>query len=76
VTGTYARQCVELAEEMQIPCVDTWTIMQQTEGWEKLFLRSLDSFLCVPDLYCGCIYFWYGRAQIYMWPALGIVMIL
>lgn len=40
VTGTYARKCVELAEEMKIPCVDTWSVMQQTEGWEKLFLRD------------------------------------
>ncbi|KAF3334685.1 GDSL esterase/lipase [Carex littledalei] len=40
VTGTYARQCVELAEEMQIPCIDTWSVMQQTEGWQKSFLRD------------------------------------
>ncbi|KAJ4768920.1 GDSL esterase/lipase [Rhynchospora pubera] len=40
VTGTYARQCVELAQEMQIPCIDVWTVMQQTEGWQKLFLRD------------------------------------
>ncbi|XP_078169159.1 SGNH hydrolase-type esterase superfamily protein isoform X2 [Carex rostrata] len=40
VTGTYARKCVELAEEMQILCIDTWSVMQQTEGWQKSFLRD------------------------------------
>ncbi|KAJ1688487.1 hypothetical protein LUZ63_019877 [Rhynchospora breviuscula] len=40
VTGTYATQCVDLAQEMHVPCIDLWTLMQQTQGWQKLFLRD------------------------------------
>lgn len=38
-TGAYARQCVELAKELHIPCIDLWSKMQETTGWQKKFLR-------------------------------------
>lgn len=39
VTGLYAKQCIELAKEMGVRCVDLWSKMQETEGWQKKFLR-------------------------------------
>ncbi|KAJ3670720.1 hypothetical protein LUZ60_008146 [Juncus effusus] len=40
MAGTYASVCLELAKEMIVPCIDTWSIMQETQGWQKLFLRD------------------------------------
>lgn len=39
VTGLYAKQCVELAKEMGLCSIDLWSKMQETEGWQKKFLR-------------------------------------
>ena len=39
VTGIYAKQSVELAKEMGLPSIDLWSKMQETEGWQKKFLR-------------------------------------
>ncbi|XP_065030380.1 GDSL esterase/lipase At5g62930-like isoform X2 [Musa acuminata AAA Group] len=39
-TGAYARQCVELAKELHIPCIDLWSKMQETTGWQKKFLSD------------------------------------
>lgn len=38
MTGVYAHQCVELANEMGVSCVNIWSKMQETAGWQK-FLR-------------------------------------
>jgi isoamyl acetate esterase len=38
MTGLYARQCLEVAQEMQLPWIDLWFAMQQISGWQKLFL--------------------------------------
>ena len=44
VTGTYAKQCIELAKEMNLRSIDLWSKMQETEGWQKKFLRFCCSF--------------------------------
>lgn len=38
-TGAYARQCMELAKELNVPCIDLWSKMQETIGWQERFLR-------------------------------------
>ncbi|XP_035820727.1 GDSL esterase/lipase At5g62930 isoform X8 [Zea mays] len=40
MAGVYAGYCVELAREMCIPCVNIWSKMQETEGWQKLYLSD------------------------------------
>ncbi|XP_038990430.1 GDSL esterase/lipase At5g62930, partial [Phoenix dactylifera] len=35
MTGVYARQCVQLAQELHIPCINLWSQMQETSGWQK-----------------------------------------
>jgi hypothetical protein len=39
MAGVYASQCIELAKEMDVHCVDIWSKMQAAEGWQKLYLR-------------------------------------
>lgn len=39
VTGVYAKKCIELAKELGLPSIDLWSKMQETEGWQKNFLR-------------------------------------
>lgn len=39
VTGTYAEQCVALATELGLPTINLWSKMQETDGWQKKFLR-------------------------------------
>lgn len=41
-TGVYAKQCVELAKELGLPSINLWSKMQETEGWQKKFLRSVE----------------------------------
>ncbi|KAG9138049.1 hypothetical protein Leryth_001298 [Lithospermum erythrorhizon] len=38
VAGVYATQCVDLARELDIPSINLWSKMQETEGWQKTFL--------------------------------------
>jgi len=33
-TGTYAKCCVEVGKQLQLPTVDLWTAFQQEQGWE------------------------------------------
>ncbi|WCJ26102.1 SGNH hydrolase-type esterase superfamily protein [Euphorbia peplus] len=40
MAGNYARQCVELANELGVPSIDVWSKMQETEGWQKKFLSD------------------------------------
>ncbi|XP_022922525.1 GDSL esterase/lipase At5g62930 [Cucurbita moschata] len=40
VTGLYAKQCLELAKEMGLLAIDLWSKLQETEGWQKKFLRD------------------------------------
>nr|XP_010940177.1 GDSL esterase/lipase At5g62930 isoform X1 [Elaeis guineensis] len=40
MTGVYASQCVHLAEELHIPCINLWSQMQETPGWQKKFLSD------------------------------------
>ncbi|XP_056170754.1 GDSL esterase/lipase At5g62930 isoform X2 [Syzygium oleosum] len=40
VTGTYAQQCVQLANELGVRTIDVWSKMQETEGWQKKFLSD------------------------------------
>ncbi|XP_048138641.1 GDSL esterase/lipase At5g62930 isoform X2 [Rhodamnia argentea] len=40
VTGTYAQQCVQLADELGVRTIDVWSKMQETEGWQKKFLSD------------------------------------
>lgn len=56
VTRLYAEQCVELAKEMGLRSVDLWSKMQETEGWQRKFLRfvmieSFNKFLvCLAEM--------------------------
>ncbi|PON35186.1 Lipase [Parasponia andersonii] len=47
VTGLYAKQCIELAKEMGLRSIDLWSKMQETQGWQKKFLR--DGLHLTPD---------------------------
>ncbi|CAL5052327.1 unnamed protein product [Urochloa decumbens] len=40
MAGVYAGQCIELAREMHIPCVNIWSKMQETKGWQTLYLSD------------------------------------
>ncbi|XP_024314997.1 GDSL esterase/lipase At5g62930 isoform X2 [Brachypodium distachyon] len=40
MAGVYAGQCIELARQMDIHCIDIWSKMQATEGWQKLYLSD------------------------------------
>lgn len=37
--GDYAKQCLELAEELGVRFINLWSKLQETEGWQKKFLR-------------------------------------
>lgn len=39
VAGVYAKGCVELAEELGLRSVNLWSKMQETDGWQKKYLR-------------------------------------
>ncbi|XP_031372538.1 GDSL esterase/lipase At5g62930-like [Punica granatum] len=39
-TGTYAKGCIEVAKELGLFSVDLWSKMQETEGWQKKYLRD------------------------------------
>lgn len=39
-TGIYANQCIELAKELDIPCINLWHVMQECTGWQKKFLSD------------------------------------
>lgn len=39
VTGLYAAQCIDLAKELGVRSIDLWSKMQETENWQKKFLR-------------------------------------
>lgn len=36
----YARQCIQVAEDLGLPSIDLWSKMQETEGWQKKFLSD------------------------------------
>ena len=36
MAGVYAGQCIELAREMHISCVNIWSKLQETEGADAL----------------------------------------
>ncbi|KAL6524476.1 hypothetical protein OROHE_016147 [Orobanche hederae] len=40
VAGAYAKECVNLAEELGLPSINLWSKMQETEGWQKKFLSD------------------------------------
>ncbi|KAI5683392.1 hypothetical protein M9H77_04620 [Catharanthus roseus] len=40
MTGVYAEKCVELAKELDLPSINLWSKMQETEGWQKKFLSD------------------------------------
>ncbi|CAH9104381.1 unnamed protein product [Cuscuta europaea] len=40
VTGEYAKQCLDLAVELGLPSIDLWSKMQETMGWQKIFLSD------------------------------------
>lgn len=39
VTRTYVNGCVEVAKELGVASVNIWSKMQETQGWQKKFLR-------------------------------------
>lgn len=39
VAGTYAEQCVAIAKELGLPSINLWSKMQETNGWQRTFLR-------------------------------------
>ncbi|CAI8591044.1 unnamed protein product [Vicia faba] len=38
--GEYARACIAVATECQVPVIDLWTKMQHSSGWEKYYLSD------------------------------------
>lgn len=40
--GEYARACITVAREFEIPVIDLWTKMQQFRDWKKDYLRFLN----------------------------------
>lgn len=40
MAGVYAKQCIEVAEELGLPSINLWSKMQETEGWQKKFLSD------------------------------------
>ncbi|XP_065875805.1 GDSL esterase/lipase At5g62930-like [Euphorbia lathyris] len=40
MAGVYARQCVDLANDLGVRSIDIWSKMQETEGWQKKFLSD------------------------------------
>ncbi|CAI9767342.1 unnamed protein product [Fraxinus pennsylvanica] len=40
MAAVYAKQCVELAEELGLPSINLWSKMQKIEGWQKKFLSD------------------------------------
>ncbi|KAL6182435.1 PREDICTED: GDSL esterase/lipase At5g62930 [Fragaria vesca subsp. vesca] len=40
VAGDYAKQCLELAEELGVRFINLWSKLQETEGWQKKFLSD------------------------------------
>ncbi|XP_078428360.1 GDSL esterase/lipase At5g62930-like isoform X2 [Wolffia australiana] len=40
ITGLYAKECVSLASTLRVPCIDLWSQMQKTDGWQEKFLRD------------------------------------
>ncbi|XP_078428359.1 GDSL esterase/lipase At5g62930-like isoform X1 [Wolffia australiana] len=40
ITGLYAKECVSLASTLRVPCIDLWSQMQKTDGWQEKFLRE------------------------------------
>lgn len=38
-TGVYAKGCVELAGELGVRSINLWSKMQETDGWQKKYLR-------------------------------------
>lgn len=37
--GDYATGCVEVAKEVGVSSINLWSKMQETEGWQKKFLK-------------------------------------
>lgn len=52
MAGVYARHCVELAKDLGVRSVDLWSKMQETEGWQKKFLRFVIFYRISIKTYC------------------------
>ncbi|MBA0690095.1 hypothetical protein Goari_007791 [Gossypium aridum] len=39
-TGVYAKGCIELAGELGVRSINLWSKMQETDGWQKKYLRD------------------------------------
>ena len=37
--GDYANGCIEVAKEVGVSSINLWSKMQETEGWQKKFLK-------------------------------------
>ena len=44
-TGTYANGCVEVTKELGVGSVNLWSKMQETQGWQKKFLRLVKEII-------------------------------
>ncbi|KAI5077615.1 hypothetical protein GOP47_0007439 [Adiantum capillus-veneris] len=40
ITGHYAKACVEVAREAEVPVIDLWTCMQEQPGWQTSYLSD------------------------------------
>ncbi|KAI3869365.1 hypothetical protein MKX03_014543 [Papaver bracteatum] len=40
MAGIYAKNCLEVAREMDLPSIDLWSKMQEVEGWQTKFLSD------------------------------------
>lgn len=60
VTGIYAEKCIELAKELDVPSINLWSKMQETEGWQKKFLR-----LAIPSMFSFFEYLgWFAENKV------------
>lgn len=47
-TREYAKACCTVAQELQVPCIDLWTQMQQDSNWQDDYLLLSDGLHLAP----------------------------
>ncbi|KAH7284320.1 hypothetical protein KP509_34G049000 [Ceratopteris richardii] len=39
-TGSYAKACIDVAKQADVPVIDLWTCMQEKPGWQRSYLSD------------------------------------
>ncbi|KAF3773535.1 GDSL esterase/lipase [Nymphaea thermarum] len=55
MAGVYAHRCVELATEMGVSCVNIWSKMQETAGWQKFLSLVLTRAMPTSKITSKCV---------------------